>query len=292
MIGIIQNVIVWQAISDENHFITDNYITTSRTLHTPFHPSAHEVATVNQLSYSIHCLILALLLVFSGQDVLAGNLSLIEKRLEELDRLNKEAVAKSGPLPQNGSVEIKAKVLPGLETTDQGKAEKNFSFLKKSVTALDEKQPFTIQISASRSKEQSFRVANMLRRAGYPAFTASLELKENDIWHRIFVGSYASREDAEKVKLSLEADQIRDSLIRSMPYAIQVGKIGSYDDLRTVKDQLTGLKYLPYMGSLRDTATDSSKSRILVGAFEKREETALLLDELRRSGLQARVVNR
>jgi cell division septation protein DedD len=242
-----------------------------------------------------HSLVVALLVavVLSlGQPSQGGNLSLIEKRLEELDRLNREAVQKAGKIPQNGSVDITARVLPGRAVTAPGVTETRFDFGKKTITAIDEKQPLTIQISASRSKEQSFKVANMLRRTGYPAFTASLQRQGEEEWHRIFVGSFARREEAEQVKQALEQDQISDTLIRNMPYAIQVGTAGSHDDLREIKDQVAAIKYLPYMGSVRDTADNQSRSRLLVGAFESREEAAALLDELRRTGFEARIVNR
>lgn len=224
----------------------------------------------------------------------AGNLSLIEKRLEELNRLNKQAVQEAGPLPQYGSVDIKAKIPPGATIVKDmpGVKEKRFEFGQKTILALEQTMPFTVQISSSQSKAQCYRVANMLRRAGYPAFTASLKLKDKGIWHRIFVGSFPTREEAEKIKAALEEDEIKDGFIRSMPYAVQVGKTGTNDTLKELKEKVFSIQYLPYTGYIVDTDSKETMTRLLVGAFETRADTANLVNELRKNGIEARVVNR
>ena len=47
----------------------------------------------------------------------AGNRDMIERRVKELDRLNREAVQQVPDLPRNGQVHLRAKITPG------GKAE-------------------------------------------------------------------------------------------------------------------------------------------------------------------------
>lgn len=229
--------------------------------------------------------------------VTAGNLSLIEKRLIELDRLNKQVVEQVGELPQNGSVEIEAKVSPGEVTPgDTGASQevtrKRIDYTKKTILALDEKAPYTVQISASQSKKQCFRVAAMLRRTGYPAFTASLRLKDQQIWHRIFVGSYATAQEAENTRQSLEADEITDSFVKNMPYAIQVGKEGTIESFKELREKLSSMHYMPYTGYIRDTQSDTTQIRLLLGAFESKEDTTALVDTLRSENLEVRVVNR
>ena len=238
---------------------------------------------------------IVLTVFFSGaRGVSAGNLSLIEKRLIELDKLNKLAVEQVGELPQNGSIEIEAKVLPGEGVSPQapGVPRKRFDFTKKTVLALDEKVPFTVQISASRSQQQCYRVAAMLRRTGYPAFTGSLKLKDQGVWHRIFVGSFPTMEEAEKTRQSLEKDEITDSLIRIMPYAIQVGRDGTLESFKDLREKLSALQYMPYTSYVRDVGTSATQTRLLLGAFETKEDTATLVNALRSEGLEARVVNR
>ncbi|MFH0785044.1 MAG: SPOR domain-containing protein [Pseudomonadota bacterium] len=231
-------------------------------------------------------------LFFLISNASAGNLSLIEKRLIELDKLNKQAVEHVGELPQNGSVEIEAKVLPGVQITPVTSNNDRFDYTKKTVLALDEKVPFTLQISASRSQQQCYRVAAMLRRTGYPAFTGSFKLKDQGLWHRIFVGSFATKEEAEKTQQSLEKDEIKDSLVKNMPYAIQIGKSGTLESVKELREKLLAMQYMPYTSYARDVTTNTPLTRLLIGAFETHEDTMTLLNTLREKGLEAKVVNR
>lgn len=224
----------------------------------------------------------------------AGNLSLIEKRLLELDKLNKEAVKELGDTPQNGTISFKAKVYPEgtKENSISGISERRFSFGSKKIVSVDELHPYTVQISSSQSQDQCFKVASMLRRAGYPAFTASLELKDKGVWHRIFVGSFATREQAEDIKTKLAEDEITDGFIRSLPYAVQVGTSGSNDDIKELRESVARQAYLPYSTPVRNQDTGEIEARLLVGAFKTKEDSANLIREFRDRGLTARVVKR
>lgn len=227
-------------------------------------------------------------------EVPAGNLSIIEKRLVELDKLNRQAIEQVGEIPRNGSIEIEAKVTPGdtISKEDPELSGKNFDFAKKNVLSLDEKTPYTVQISASRSQQQCYRVAAMLRRTGYPAFTATIALKDQGIWHRIFVGSFASESDAQKTRESLEKDEITETIVRNMPYAIQVGDSGSLESFKDLREKLVVLQHMPYTSYVRDVNTAAPQIRLLVGAFETKDDTTTLVNILRSQGLTARIVNR
>lgn len=233
-------------------------------------------------------------LFLGAQAALGGNLALIEKRLIELDKINKQAVQQAGQLPQNGSVEIEARVKPGVTDADtfSGIGENRFEFSKKAILAIDEKLPFTVQISSSRSQQQSYRVAAMLRRTGYPSFTASVILKDQGVWYRIFIGSYATREEAEITRQNLEKDEITDSIIRNMPYAIQIGSSGTLESFKSLREKLSELRHMPYTSYVRDTTSDKPQTRLLVGAFESKEDAASLLATLRTEGLTAMIVVR
>lgn len=229
-----------------------------------------------------------------AQTAFGGNLSLIEKRLIEIDKLNKEAVQQAGQVPQNGSIEIEAKIKPGVTDGDTlaGTGEKRFEYSKKAILAIDEKLPFTVQISSSRSQQQSYRVAAMLRRTGYPAFTASVVLKDQGVWYRIFIGSYATRDQAEITRQNLEKDEIPDSIIRNMPYAIQIGSSGPLESFKDLREKLSELQHMPYTSYVRETTSNQPQTRLLIGAFETKEDAASLLTALRTEGLTAMVVVR
>ena len=246
------------------------------------------------MNYFTTVFLIIFFLLSGTTNAISGNLSLIEQRLQELDQLNKQAVRKAGNIPKDGSIEIEATILPGMAETKSlpGVTEKRFNFGKKTILTLEEKSLFTVQISSSQGKEQCYRVASMLRRAGYPAFTSEVNFKDKGLWYRIFVGSLTTRKAAEVIKNNLETDEISDGFIRQMPYAIQVGDAApNLDGFRSLKKELSSLYYLPYTSYVQDQ-NNSRQIRLLVGAFKTREDSASLLAGLRQSGLQARVVNR
>lgn len=132
----------------------------------------------------------------------------------------------------------------------------------------------------------------MLRRTGYPAFTASIVLKEQGLWHRIFVGSFATREEAEKTRQDLEKDEIPDAMIRNLPYAVQIGSAGPLESLKILRDKLTAMQFMPYTSYVRETSNNQPQTRLLIGAYETREDASDLLATLRSEGLTAAVVIR
>jgi len=248
------------------------------------------------VKYFTSFFIIVISLFFTMTNGWSGNLSLIEKRLLELDKLNKHAVQKSGEIPKDGSVEIHAKVLPGNTKTVSlpHVIEKSFDFGKKTILTIEKKSPYTVQISSSQVKKQCYRVAAMLRRAGYPAFTSEVDFKEKGIWHRIFIGSYTTRNEADAMKLTLGKDEISDGFITNLPYAIQIGKatdrnVDSY--INDLKDQIFSLNYLPYTSYM--VSEDKTRmTRLLVGAFKTKEEAHYLISNLRNNGLEAKMTNR
>ena len=131
-----------------------------------------------------------------------------------------------------------------------------------------------------------------MHKTSYPAFTGSINLPDSGLWYRILVGSYATKEEAEKMKKELEEDKISDGLIRLLPYAVQIGESAPASQLQDLRRKIRSLEYMPYTSYMRDTSSNETKARLLVGAFAKREQTEYLLNELRQAGFQARVVGR
>lgn len=56
------------------------------------------------------------ILLVSGNYAVAGNKGIIENRVQELDKLNKQVVTQSGALPSDGRIDLKAYVIQNGET--------------------------------------------------------------------------------------------------------------------------------------------------------------------------------
>jgi DedD protein len=63
---------------------------------------------------------------------------------------------------------------------------------------------FTVQIAASRTKQDAEALVKILEGRGYPVFLVAPEYaRANDNLYRVQVGPFASKEDAEKVRAKL-----------------------------------------------------------------------------------------
>lgn len=152
--------------------------------------------------------------------------------------------------------------------------------------------PFSVQVGSSRSLKLCYRVASMLRTLGYPAFSSSIELKNRGVWHRVYIGSFSTRDGAQKVKEQLFAETIGEGFIRHLPYAVQVGTSGNVEQLRTLHESLLVSSHLPYSTSILNASSGVVEERLLIGACYKQEDCDLLLSNIVGEGFNAVVVER
>jgi len=68
---------------------------------------------------------------------------------------------------------------------------------KESSKRVGELKEWTLQVSSHKGEEEAQRVAAKLGGMGYTAHVVSAELGEKGTWHRVRVGQFASRQEAE-----------------------------------------------------------------------------------------------
>lgn len=74
---------------------------------------------------------------------------------------------------------------------------------------------FTVQVTASRNKQDAERLVGILKSSGYPVFLVTPEYAfADDNLFRVQVGPFATREDAEKVRAKLAKEGFKDLFIR------------------------------------------------------------------------------
>ena len=61
---------------------------------------------------TLKCLTVLFAVLALALPALAGNQRIIERRIQELDQVNRQAVSQLSELPQNGTIQLKARVLP------------------------------------------------------------------------------------------------------------------------------------------------------------------------------------
>ncbi len=63
---------------------------------------------------------------------------------------------------------------------------------------------YTVQVGAFTEKEVAENLSRKLRKKGYPSYTMDKTLPGRGVWHRVRVGNYESRKEAERVADMLE----------------------------------------------------------------------------------------
>ncbi|HXZ44601.1 MAG TPA: polysaccharide biosynthesis tyrosine autokinase [archaeon] len=151
--------------------------------------------------------------------------------------------------------------------------------------------PFSLQVDSRPVRAASMARAEALRRAGLDTFTVPVEIPGKGLWYRVFVGGFASAEEAAVARQDLRTKGlISEALVLSLPYAVEV--ILTVDQDAHAEALIRASGYLPLLcPESGDTAGDPA--RILrVEAFRTSRKAERLVDSLRTGGLDSRVIRR
>ncbi|RPH50986.1 MAG: hypothetical protein EHM85_08465 [Desulfobacteraceae bacterium] len=93
-----------------------------------------------------------LFVIITASSLWAGNSKMVEKRVDELDKLNKEAVNRVAGQPESGTINIKVRMIPGkdgyrIEAVDN---ETTYSIPDTLLPQQDENRIFTLREGLSR----------------------------------------------------------------------------------------------------------------------------------------------
>ena len=160
------------------------------------------------------------------------------------------------------------------------------------ITSESQTHPFSVQVGASKSPKLCYRVASMLRTLGYPAFNSTIDLNSRGVWHRVYIGSFATRDGAQNIKDRLFNENITEGFIRHLPYAVQVGSSGNFDQLIELHKTLLTKDHLPYSTPIQNASSGLIEGRLLIGACHEREHCDHLLSTIKDDGFNAVVVER
>ncbi|MGA1841369.1 MAG: SPOR domain-containing protein [bacterium] len=72
---------------------------------------------------------------------------------------------------------------------------------------------YTIQLYSFRSKDVSERKVKELKKKGFSAYQTKIDLGNNDIYYRVRVGQFKTREDATEVLVKIFDSETRDAYI-------------------------------------------------------------------------------
>jgi len=159
----------------------------------------------------------------------------------------------------------------------------------RSTAVVVEPYPYTIQVSAYRDPAKSVRAATTLLKEGDPAFACPVHIPGKGDWHRVFIGSYRSRAEAQGAAVELTKRKFQYVRVVRKPYAVEVGLFDSKQSASEIITRLRAKGYITY--SLPDR-NRPDKTRILIGAYETRNEAQRLSEQLAKDSFTSRVIPR
>jgi len=152
-----------------------------------------------------------------------------------------------------------------------------------------EPYPFTIQISAYRDPAKSVSVATTLANKGDPAFACPVHIPGKGDWHRVFIGSYRSRAEAQSAAVELKKRKFQYVQVTRKPYTVEVGL---FDSIQAAGEIITRLRTKGYITYSLPDRNRPGKTRILIGAYETRNEAHRLSEQLAKDSFTSRVLPR
>ena len=146
--------------------------------------------------------------------------------------------------------------------------------------------PYTIQVSAFRDPQTSNQVVAKLRTGGDRAFTCPVEIPDKGKWNRVYIGYYKTYEEAKAAATGLKKRNFRYVHVTKTPYTVEVGLVSSEQEAQNLKSRLREKGYLAYTPTVR---SGQNPIRILVGAYESKNQAEELANQLKKDGFDPKI---
>lgn len=82
---------------------------------------------------------------------------------------------------------------------------------------LKSNKQFTIQVASSPNFDDAERLVSLWKKKGFPAYRTSHELPEKGMWHRVRIGMFKNRSDAESMLEKIRKDRSTALILELSP---------------------------------------------------------------------------
>jgi cell division protein FtsN len=144
--------------------------------------------------------------------------------------------------------------------------------------------PYSLRLGAFRTLDRAKKAVAAYRRNGLSPYWVKVDLGEEGVWFRVYIGHFENREQAQRFR---EEHGLKKSLVKETRYSTLVGV---YDDKAAMEKEVLSLQKLecsPYAIKGHD-----EKYHLFVGAFITEEGAEAQRLELESKGVQGRIVRR
>jgi succinoglycan biosynthesis transport protein ExoP len=164
---------------------------------------------------------------------------------------------------------------------------------QKSPETVEPARAYSLQVASLQDRAKSLAHAEALRAQGLDAFTVPIRIPGKGTWYRVLIGGFDSASSAAEAGRELQAKRrIRQVLVHSLPYAVEVDGLTTPDQAAEAVKAARRSGYLPMLRPDGGDRSTGSKRTLLVEAFGTPEEAERLADLLRTGGLSPRLVQR
>jgi Flp pilus assembly protein TadD len=144
--------------------------------------------------------------------------------------------------------------------------------------------PYSILLSSCRQWNSAQKVLTKYRKIGLAPYVVKVELGKNEIWWRIFVGHYKTRNEALKIT---NRYNLSDSIIMKTPYTNLIDSFSTEIEATEMLYSIKKLGYSPYI-----VKTIENNFQLVVGASMTQKGAMKQKLDLESSGLQNQIIER
>ena len=144
--------------------------------------------------------------------------------------------------------------------------------------------PYLLQIGSYRTLKRVDRAVLSFRRKGLYPYWVKVDLGENGVWYRVFVGHFTGKEEAKAFR---QEYGLSGALIKKIAYANLIGIYSVEEQYEAEIINLEKNGYSPYI--IKD---DEEMFRLYVGAFFTRDGVEKQHHDLTGHGIQSEIVKR
>jgi cell division protein FtsN len=144
--------------------------------------------------------------------------------------------------------------------------------------------PYSILLSSCQMRESVQKVLFKYHEIGLVPYVVKIELGEKELWWRIFMGHYRSKEEALK---AIKEHGLSEAIVMKTPYTNLIGNYSSEDDATEMLQSIKELGYSPYI-----VEPGENNFQLVVGAFKKRKEAEKQRIDLLSDGIKNQIIRR
>lgn len=144
--------------------------------------------------------------------------------------------------------------------------------------------PYSLRVSTLHKKQTADKLKNELKRQGIDSYWCAGKFSNNKVAFKVYRGYFKNKAEAVASKNQYN---LNTSVVELTPYAILAGASLDEAESDRLSSKLSGLDYCPYVFQNED-----GSRLLLIGAYRNMDEGVEALGELRKNGIEGKVIER